>query len=146
MLAKVRAPASLTNKTLASSILQLLSHLLQQVGALNHFVMDCQSHVSSFSNDLCKQSALFESRIQQTAAPLTSAGVELTKTIQVMAQGLEKQANKNQVVLKSLDSERDENLYKVVADKLNKFEIRIRHYEQLTRQLQELECKYQCKA
>ena len=77
---------------------------------------------------------------------MTSTGVEFAKTMKLIANNIEKQTNKNLIGLKSLSSERDENIHSVVADKLSKLETRIQHYESLNKELQHLEYLYGCKS
>lgn len=96
---------------------------------LNSVVKDCHSHYYSFSKELLKNCTLFETNIQRTTSPLSVSGMELSKTMQQLGHSLEKQTNKNLVGLKSLGSERDENIHAVVADKFSKVDARIRHYE-----------------
>lgn len=104
MYTKIKAPDSLTARHLADNVLGNLEQLIRQVGTLNLFVRDYHTHYYSFSKELCRLAILFEGSIQRCNGSLTSTGLELAKTMQTIAQNIEKQTNKNLVGLKSIGS------------------------------------------
>jgi hypothetical protein len=88
MYRKIKAPDSLTSRTLTTNLQSVTIQILRQVTSLNQFVRECHTHYYSFAKELHKHSVLFENSIERATIGLTSTGLEFAKTMQILALNL----------------------------------------------------------